>query len=197
MNYLSKYGNRVNFWGENEIDQFRNMNITNFKYFLQQTPNKLFIGDSIVGATIYDRFSGYNETSYYILTELDKPLSIGSIVTDIGGTNWIVATNENINVPTYNRYKILKVDNTISWYDSKGKLQSTACLIIGTLKTKLKETFDINNDVILPTDNGEVLIIMPNTGIKMNTRFILGSRAWKVSGFDVLSVSGLVFLSLQ
>lgn len=197
MSYLDRYKNRVGFWGCTETEEFRNKNVVNFKKFLDSTPHKVYIGEDIVGATIFKRNTDFSEDYYYLLTEIDKPVSVGTIVTDPEGNEWLVATNKNVQTPSYNRYQIISINNVIQWHDRNAALLSSSCLVLGSLKTKLREVFESNAKVLMPQEEGQLLIIMPNCNIPIDTRFILGSRAWKVVGYDDLSTPGIVFLSLE
>lgn len=197
MTYLNKYRDRVNFWGCNETEQFKNSNIANFKAFLEQTPHKLSIGEDLVGATIFKRSTDFSEEYYYLLTEINRPMSLGAVLTDPEGRRWLVAADKSTQTPSYNRYQIINMDNRIEWHDKQGVLKSADCLVVGSLKSQLKEIFKTSQQVQMPQTNGQLLIIMPNMGISMDTRLILGTRAWKVVGYDDLSAPGVTFLSLE
>lgn len=195
--YLERYSRRMDFWGSNATEQFKNIGTENFLEFLKVAPSKMYVNGTVIGASYTKSYYGFNETTDYLLTKLEEPQSIGAIVKDYSNREWLVATSENLNPPSYNRYKVLQCNDSVETTNEYGETITLPCLVLGTLKSTLKETFKLNNEIILPQENGSLMLVLSNISIEIGRRMILGNRAWKVVGYDDLSATGLLFLSLE
>ena len=200
MSYLDRYKARVNAMGSTVEEQFQNLGIKNFEAFLTETPSKVLIPNgvgSIMGATYIKSHRDYTEAINYLLTRLNEPILIGTIFEDSYQRHWIVTTRENLNPPSYNRYKTLECNKIISWDDQYGLPQSVFCYLVSSLDTKWRSAFDNSNGISIPQRNGVITVIMPTMNFAKSQKFIIGGKAWRSSGIDKFSIDGLMFVTLE
>lgn len=199
MSILESYKNRFNLLYSDACSTTKAEQEKHFNLFLENYPATFSItsgNSSFDGAIISEKDSLMQEIVYILLTKLANTIPKGTIVPDPNGTNWIIFNNSKYCGGGYNRYKIIECNSELNWLDEYGVEKTSPCYMQGSLKGTLKARI-AGTDIRVPEPNGTLLVIMPVQKFPKKTRFIINDQAWKIAGFDSISFSGLMFLSLS
>jgi len=195
--YRDVYKRRGEWWGATSKEQYVNIAKKYFEDYLLSSPT----ADTIIVDRVSTQ-SGIMENkqddtlmSKYFLIGLDIPVIEGSFI-HWYNDDWIVIRKEKKTFEAYNKVLALKCNYTLKWVDSLGVLNAQRCYLYGHTQSKIEESFNTWNGVYSPDPNKFLQVITPFVSIPLEQRFIIRDEAWKVTKKDLISVNGILYITM-
>lgn len=111
---------------------------------------------------------------------------------------WMILYKEQYETIGYNRYIAVLLENTIEWIGRDGLLYSSPVHYVGSKDGKIKSNFKISYEVAVNTPSKTLAMICPqNKAISRNMKFNISDETWNVSGYDKISVPGVMYVTLE
>lgn len=196
MKYFDIYRQRLNRFGDNNKDRINNQRERSFAIFVERSPSKIdfiFGGDTNKGVLKENRQDD-KKISFYLLTSVDLEIPGGTILT-IDNNRWIVTRKEFKEGKGYNSYIVFKITNSFTingttYYGS----------VFGPVSTFIADLFSYTNaSASLARENYKHFhLIMPNlSSLKKDQYLVIGTEGFTVSGYDSITVPGVMYVSLE
>lgn len=198
IDYLDTYLARINKLGANHKERELNASIADFeKYLLEHPSSETIIVDGVSElASIISDKQNENKMIKKVLTRLTTALTTGSLFLWDGAT-WIVYFQEKNPNQAYVSSLAVRCNEIIKWVNKYGVLRISTCYIIGNMMSTIKNNFRTWNGTITPLPNQFLDVLLPyNTDITIGKKFLFSQRAWVVVDYDIVSVPGIMYLSL-
>lgn len=111
---------------------------------------------------------------------------------------WLVLFKEQYETIGYNRYKVVLLENELSWIGKDGLIHSAYVHYIGTMESAIKENFKISFDVAVETPSKSLSMICAyNEELKRDSRINIQDETWRVCGYDKISIPGVMYVTLE
>ena len=145
------------------------------------------------------------ELMQYLLTRVSLNLPNGTILMipdkDFELQPWLVFWMESIKASGYNRYIVLKMTHYIKWRDRDGNDQETWCYFHGSGDSALKETVKTAGALYVEDSNARFAVMPVNEFLRKDDYIEIGEghlkEAYRVTGYDVHSTSGIEYVTLD
>lgn len=200
FNYLDTYLARINKLGANHKDRELNASIADFEKYLSEHPSSENI---VISSTqqqelvsIISNRQDENKMTKKILSRLNSALVPGSLFQWSGGT-WIVYFQETNPNQAYISSLAVRCNEIIKWISKYGLIKISPCYIVGNMMSTIKNNFRTWNGTITPLPNQFLDVLLPyNADLTIGKKFLFSRRAWIIVDYDIVSVPGLIYLSL-
>ena len=207
MNYLDYYRKRL---GENNLNsqnRIINKTIATFKNFLAKSPNRtilMFEDENFFDGVITREKKSINEkkVTSILLTEIDNKIEIGTNFITEGINNitqhWIVLFDEKIINKSYNKYKIINLNEEINYYDKIGQLKKIYIYQNGSMESDISDFFKsiVTNSFERPNKTIGV-ICQANKDFYPGMRVFIGDEVWKYVDADKTSVKNVYYCTFE
>ena len=111
---------------------------------------------------------------------------------------WMIVFKEQYQTIGYNRYKVILLENELSWIGKDGLIHSSYVHYVGDLEKIMKDQFKISFDVALGTPSKTLSMICPyNDSLKRDLRININDSTWRICGYDKISVPGIMYITLE
>ena len=141
------------------------------------------------------------ETIVYLCTRIKDDLKNGTIFSTRKANevkNWMVVFKEKYQTIGYNRYKVILLENKLSWIGKDGLIYDSFVHYTGSLDKSIKDQFKIDLEVAIGTPGKTLSIVCPYTDkIYRDLRINISDETWRVRGYDKISVPGVMYISLE
>ena len=218
MSYFDDvYLKRINRYGNTLQDRIQGKREHDFIVMMNKSPNKVEVRevnpwkndtnyyDGVLQTKEYDE----DEIQNYLLVPCDQKVPMGHLLyfTDVRRDverekPFMAYAEDPYTTAGYNRYTVVELEETLNWIVDGVPYSSPVHATGGgsgardkniNLKFRIQFT---EAGVYLP--NKRYSLIMPyNEAIKKNHRVTLGGETWRITGFDKISVSGVMYLTLE
>ncbi len=203
MSYLRDvYKKRGTWWGETSKEQYVNIAKKYFEDYLLRSPGAttVIINNLPIAAAVHDIKTSLNSISKlmkHFLFDLEVLIPIGTLI-EWDGDNWLVLDKEQRSFEAYNKVMGVRCNHILKWVDSYGVLQETPAYVFGEMDKQAEDNFKMANGLlVIPGPNKNLQIVLPYYPIKSEQRFIIKGDAWRVLERDLVSVEGLLYMSLR
>ena len=218
MSYFDDvYLKRINRYGNTLQDRIQGKREHDFIVMMNKSPNKVEVRevnpwkndtnyyDGVLQTKEYDE----DEIQNYLLVPCDQKVPMGHLLyfTDVRRDverekPFMAYAEDPYTTAGYNRYTVVELEETLDWIVDGVPYSSPVHATGGgsgardkNINLKFRIQFS-EAGVYLP--NKRYSLIMPyNEAIKKNHRVTLGGETWRITGFDKISVSGVMYLTLE
>jgi hypothetical protein len=218
MSYFEDvYLPRINRFGDTLQDRIQGKREHDFIVMMNKSPNKVEVrevnpwaGDtSLYSGVLQTKEYDEDEIQNYLLVPCDRKVPMGYLLyfTDVRRDverekPFMAFAEDPYTTAGYNRYTVVELEETLNWIVDGIPYSSPVHATGGgsgardkNINLKFRVQFS-EAGVYLP--NKRYSLIMPyNEHIKKNYRVTLGGETWRVTGFDKISVSGVMYLTLE
>ncbi|MCK9482527.1 MAG: hypothetical protein M0R38_12365, partial [Bacteroidia bacterium] len=193
------YKRRGRLWGTTSKEQLLNISKKYFEdYLLNGASSETIVIDSRqYTAAVHDNKDDENKISKHFLLPVTVSAGPGTLISWYGDY-WLIVQKEKRSFEAYNKFLAFRCNNAVNWIDEYGILKTSPCYLFSTMGTKVENNFKIAvGKIVFPNLNKRLNIILPYQLIKNEQRFIINSEAWRVVERDLVSVNGILYLSLE
>lgn len=204
MNY-QYYKNRVLRKGSTNQERILYEKKRSFEEYLNNAPNAYEVdidGNKYLAAIQDVSFNSENNEMKYLLTYLDTPLDVGSIVV-WDDKNWIVVSKEVETIKSHQSCKIALCNNILTFQDTDNPsiIYEIPCIIVN--KASAYSSGEKETKYIVLADD-QILVTIPNNNITkqifLGKRFIFDNsefNVYKTTKIDTLSQKGLINITMK
>ena len=202
---VNRYGNslqgRVHGRMEHDFEHMMAKSVNKVKIFGGPAPTDRELGQGV----LQSKDTSEKETIDYLLTPKKDVYANGTILYLDGGEGarqpWMILFMEKYQTMGYNKYKVILLENTISWVDKDKILRSSLVHYTGNGGARDKAiaaNFKISFENIVNIPNRTLFLILPqNTFLTRGTQINISDITWEVSGYDNISVPGVMYVTLE
>jgi len=173
----------------------QNVNIINNDFFNSLSYEEINLNDSTETSPVHIVANGKVPTIKSIIMYPGLTIHAGDKVAQDNGDQWLCLHVEDNSL--YQKGKIEKCNFNLKWINQDGYIQTLPSI----LYFNARSNFGTEEDKVMNLPAGRRQIIVSKNvhtqAIQRDTRFIIGSEAFKVIDTDYMSDDGLVNLSLQ
>ena len=216
MSYFNDvYLKRINRYGNTLQDRIQGKREHDFIAMMNKSPNKVEVrevnpwaGDTIFyNGVLQTKEYDEDEIQNYLLVPCNQKVPMGYLLyfTDVRRDverekPFMAFAEDPYTTAGYNRYTVVELEETLKWIVDGVPYSSPVHATGGgsgardkNINLKFRIQFS-EAGVYLP--NKRYSLIMPyNEAIKKNHRVTLGGETWRITGFDKISVSGVMYLT--
>ncbi|MFD0587816.1 hypothetical protein ACFQZE_07360 [Paenibacillus sp. GCM10027627] len=196
MSYLDDYKLRLERYGENEQESTLNFQKETIKDSFTLSPSyfKVLINDSVNNYGVH-LIDDSNVRDQKLAISLDYRLQNGDII-NWQDDNWINILTDNMS-DIYYRGTIRRCNGNLNWQDSNKLVVSYPF----TFKSDPATNFGTEDGRIMVLGNERRTLLIKadekSKKIIKGKRFIFDSRAWKTTALDMISVKGLILITVE
>ncbi|MCP1185086.1 hypothetical protein [Paenibacillus sp. 1781tsa1] len=173
----------------------QNVNIINNDFFNSLSYEEINLNDSTETSPVHILANGKVPTIKSIIMYPGLTIHAGDKVAQGNGDQWLCLHVEDNSL--YQKGKIEKCNFDLKWINQDGYIQTFPSI----LYFNARSNFGTEEDKVMNLPAGRRQIVVSKNvetqSIQRDTRFIIGSEAFKVIDTDYMSDDGLVNLSLQ
>ena len=198
MSYFEDvYKKRAEWWGSDPNSFYKNVGIKYFEDYLRSSPlaEKITLNGEVISSAIHSNSENESKSTKIFLISLDKSVSIGDLI-EWQKDNWIVIQKEQLPLESYIKVVGLKCNYELKWVDAYGVLNSTHAYVLGSMDSAIREVFKKAQKIAVSEDNKLIEAVAPMVPILTGQRFLLQGEAWRVTERDLISVNGILYISL-
>lgn len=221
MGYFDEiYLKRINRFGNNIQERIQNKREYDFeKTILKKSPNQVSVWEGLNSwdeAEMPPDYLGILQTKEYdqdeivdyLLVPCDRKIQMGKLLyfMDVRHQKrehpWLAYAVDPYTTGSHNRYTVIELEEKMEWYVD-GIYHSSPVHAVGggsgardkNINLKFRIQF-AESGVFLP--NKRYSIIMPaDVSIKKNNKVTIGGETWRITGFDKISVNGVMYITLE
>lgn len=210
MDYFNDvYLKRINRFGDNIQSRVHGQMEHDFENKLRKSVNRVNLYDCICkDKQIGEGILGTNkieekQTLSYLCTRITENYENGFVFCTKKPFSeekqaWLVLFKEQYETIGYNRYKVVLLENLLSWIGDDGLIHNSYVHYIGSMETAIKEQFKINFDVAVGTPGKTLSMICSyNENLKRDLRINIQDETWRVCGYDKISIPGVMYVTLE
>ena len=221
MSYFEDvYLKHINRYGHNIQERIQNKREYDFeKTVLKKSPNQVSVWEGIESwddaaeppdyiGILQTKSYDQDEVVDYLLVPYDRKIELGKLLwfQDIRHKKrvfpFLAYAIDPYTSQGYNRYTVIELEEVLEWYLEGVKYSSYVHAAGGgsgardkNINLKFRTQFS-EAGVYLP--NKRYSIVMPaNSAIHKNHKVTLGDETWRVTGFDKISVKGVMYITLE
>lgn len=198
IDYFDVYYARRKHRGFTHKQRQFNYGVANFHKFLLQHPSseEVIIDGQRFLASIVSNKQDQSKLTKKISVEITTPIHPGSII-DWKDMKWIVYQRQVWPNETAIDCYMVRCNQIIKWFDNYGVWCEQYAYIVGPVDSVVKQNFRTWNKLITPQPNIYLQMLIPSGSmIGIDSKFIIGKRAWMVVEYDSISVPGITYYSL-
>ena len=221
MGYFDEvYLKRINRFGNNIQERIQNKREYDFEEtILKKSPNQVSVWEGLNSwdeAEMPPDYLGILQTKEYdqdeivdyLLVPCDRKIQMGKLLyfMDVRHKKrehpWLAYAVDPYTTGSHNRYTVIELEEKMEWYVD-GIYHSSPVHAVGggsgardkNINLKFRVQF-AESGVYLP--NKRYSIVMPyNSTIKKNNKVTIGGETWRITGFDKISVNGVMYITLE
>lgn len=210
MNYFTDvYLKRINRFGNNLQSRIHGKMEEDFENKLKKSVNKILIYESdsaalpLTEAIVASKKMEQSQIVNYLMTRAETIYDNGFVYWakkpfEETMQSWMVLLREQYETIGYNRYQVILLDNEITWFGEDGIKRTSPAHYIGEMDKIVAENFKIVHNVSLDLPSRDLSLVMPQSEtIRRGDKIKIGESYWKVTGLDVESVPGVVYINLS
>ena len=217
MSYFENvYLPRVNRYGDNIQERIQGKREHDFITMMNKSPNKVEVREVDRETSSIEDYIGVlqtkeydeDEVQDYLLVPCNREVAMGNLLyfRDVRHNDrkypFLAFAEDPYTTAGYNRYTVVELEETLDWVVDGVPYTSPVHATGGgsgardkNINLKFRVQFS-EAGVYLP--NKRYSLIMPyNEHIKKNHKVTLGGETWRVTGFDKISVKGVMYLTLE
>lgn len=191
------YKKRGAWWGQTQKEQYTNIAIKYFEDYLLNSPDAdgIILNGVNIQAAVRDNQDDENKLTKYFLIGLDYTVVVGDLIFWYDDY-WLVLSKEKRSFEAYNKILAVRCNYSLKWVDDYGVLNTSPCYLFSSMSSKIQDNFKSANAILVPQSNKFLEIILPYKPIANGQRFIIRSEAWRAVERDLVSVNGVLYISL-
>ena len=210
MSYMHIYRKRLNRFGEDYQSRIQGAREYNFDLYLLKTVYRVefFYEGEIHPGSLEKNKQDKSETRQQLLVRVDLNIPNGTILnlTDKDGNEqpWMVYYLDEIKASGYNKYIVLKMTHTLTWYARDGQVYTTLAYLYGQEDNMLKDEIRSRSrmDKIYAENLKSSFFVTPlNENIHKDDYFIVGEKPFqeyfRVTGYDIQSTPGVQIVTID
>lgn len=214
MNYFEDvYLKRMNRYGDTIQTRVQGQMMNEFESLLKKSINRVDIYSSadrtasVIGVGVLQQKTiDEKQVTDYLLTRVSDKYNNGEILyienNRYERQPWLVLTLDKFQTIGYNRYQVVLLENEVKWIDRNKLIHSSLAHytnIGGSRNNTIASLFKIfDNTAAVDLPNKTLYMVMPFTPyLKRSTKFNISDSSWEVSGYDMETIEGVMYVTLK
>lgn len=207
--YFDIYLKRLNRYGLDYQSRVQGQREKEFENYLYKSIYRVdfeYQGQFMPGSLERDK-QNHSEIQANLLTRRDCIIPSGTVLTlkekdgDVG--EWLVWWLEEVVTSGYNTYVVLKLTQSVSWFNEEDNSYITKVCLSGPGASAIKQTIMSSKSSTVYSENNNLYkIIMPydknvEKGVYLETTYLESTKAFVVTEVDITSTPGISYVTID